>query len=66
MCGEGEWKKMHIKFESINNKLIGEDEENIRNCNEKRSMLEMKQVVLQSPKKKKLDHAWRKRIEGGL
>jgi hypothetical protein len=53
-------------LKSINNKLIGEDEENIRNYNKKRSMLEMKQVVLQSPKKKKLDHAWRKRIEGGL
>jgi hypothetical protein len=39
-------RRMHIKFESINNKLIGEDEKNIRNCNKKRSMLEMKQVVL--------------------
>jgi hypothetical protein len=28
-------RRMHIKFESINNKLIGEDDENIRNCNKK-------------------------------
>jgi hypothetical protein len=39
-------RRMHIKFERINNKLTGEDDENIKNCNKKQSMLEMKQVVL--------------------
>jgi ribosomal 50S subunit-recycling heat shock protein len=39
-------KRMHIKFERINNKLIGEDDENIKNCNKKQSVLEMKHVVL--------------------
>jgi hypothetical protein len=66
MCGEGEWKKNAHKVERINNKLIGGDNEDIKNCNKKQLMLEMKQVVLQSPKKKNLDNAWRKRMEGGM
>ncbi len=57
---------MHIKFERINNKFTSENDENIRNCNKMQSMLEMKHVLLQSLKKKKLDNAWRKRMEGDL
>jgi hypothetical protein len=35
-------RRMHIKFERINNKFTSEDDENIINCNKKQSMLEMK------------------------